>query len=736
MEHIKEIPVLDYDAFEVTAKVEFLEDVGQEWASFDLVEAGATLAEQSGEERFRHTKITKRILANLLPWMRGMVFVHIPRFDTAGKPLSSQTRREMLIAVTEWRPGVLIYSQSGGKEGTFALIPKTAFEKLAVGWNRKTDGEKFAATVGLLLSSLSGKALTIRDPIVYPDGPGHDGNCLGSRAYLGRHSVQTRLLGLRCTPKGEIRVCLEGKGQIRPIKGLVDAVQVEESLVKHNDGKTDILVVALNEDVNSRSRRQYVTFEVIQCLQDLPGVRRWLQEWVRREVTSILGCLGPDHRLALLDRLGGLRVENGELLEAQQAVISALRSSVPYCQEIEQRVGRFALRLIAEKIIPSSGIWGWTYMVYQDDKRGESACEWEEATCFGFRMPVPGPDALVPFKRNPRGLVTSEVAARMNGDSDTDMMVVVDRYEVVELFKRYRLDFVSGRKPDKVRNKSPLTPERMLELSIQMMDDSWLMGAMTLAEAKFVQLGMYEEAGMAGFLANVAPMLIKWDIALGSKPGVPGVPVRKVIAQFLRQHRALLKATPLQWRERMLASRGVRSPRDLAGAAFHIESELSMLDSIWNAAHEAIVAWAAATKPPRFSFVKAAKVLFAGTQRFLPGAASRWKYETVSRWGRYWEKFREENPDEEGFDPRKHKGIIEEMVTRGQAATREGLAALCLWVPQDPLRDGFFLKWLCMGHRWEEVFGLNHEVKAWLFDQKGLDKWADGIVSALLPIED
>jgi hypothetical protein len=591
---------------------------------------------------------------------------------------------------------VPLWTQSSGKSATFYLVPEPVFEKLASRFNRDTDAETFAACVGLLFSDVTSEPV-VEVPAVWGKAEhGEDGNGTIARKLWGRHTRQFRAVAL----DSEGWPILLGKGTLSPVKKLdrSGACYLNDSMIKwaHPNIDAGETILLARTVVDDRPIKIPVTWELIQLLKDVPEVHAILEKRTKEASAQLLRLVQAGNELELLKRLGQLKMEDGELRPADRNVLSALRSNFPWCRELEERLGRIFVRELTEKIAVSGGLWGWGYLAIQHNQIGEKPCSWEEAKCFAFRLPLTSGANLVPFRRDPKGKVHPEAMARMDGDSDGDRVVVISDPEIVNLVRNHRLGFVAPHKPKKERHHSPLTSERMRSLAVTVISDAPLMGCLTLRQHGLLTAGLLEEAAWAGWLAQMSPMLIKWQVQY------QGRDIRRVMWDEVR------KGLPNpHWREMQARAKEMNTPRDLVD--LHIAEPESLIDRTWNWMIAAVQEWDRANPHKPLSLPSVAKAAWRVRKDLkIGGHALRWRIEVVRTWGRYWA--------EHYGEPVDHSAIYRWAKEVGESATIDQLVAMLLWRPTTG-RSGFALKWAVMGTRWEDVLGYRPEVAAYVLNR-------------------
>ncbi len=364
------------------------ETVIGDFVEFSAEKRGTVLSAERGNIRLIQRATTKRFcLANMVKGLpEATTIVHIPDRSIKGEELDS----------TEWqnafwwacdRYGVPTWTQSSIKSLTFYFIAEKMFDKLASKWNLAEDGAKFSSYIGLLFSEMTGdEPLVVEITKIAACDDGQDGNCAVSTRMYGNKTTQFR--ALKIDERDGMPLGL-GKGIMSPVMGASDVPALNDSQIKW--GKAGKYIILKNNNVNSDKRPIYISAEPVLMLKDAPEVRTFLADRTRKAVAEYVSLLSPENKPALLRRLGGLRLnESGELESSKRAVIEALRSDMPWCREIEERISRFAIRDIVDHIIPSGGIRGWGSVMVISDEHGTANCDWKDAKCFAIRVPVTG----------------------------------------------------------------------------------------------------------------------------------------------------------------------------------------------------------------------------------------------------------------------------------------------------------------------------------------------------------
>ncbi len=710
-------------------------DIG-DWTETKVADRGSTLAAIRKDNRVVTAAVTKHCLANYVPGLaEATIIVHIPRMTSENQGLDSgEWMQAFWYACNGGIDGlqrVPVWTQSSIKGTTFYMIEQPMFNKVASVWNKLEDGPKFSSYFGLVFSEMDQKT----DPIffnireVLEPEHGEDGNCTINSAIW---SIAKQFRAMQLNEDG-IPVAL-GKGIVTPIHDDIDLGGVCPKCGGHieygtcMDCKWDIrenamapkfnttqikwggagrFIVLGNNGVSSKVTRAFVSCEPILMLKDIKPVREYLVERVKRAVAEAASLLTEERRADLLQYLGGLHYnEDGELESAKRAVIEALRSNMPWCQEIEERISRFMIRAICESIIPSGGIDGRASLQVVNDEHGEGPCAWKDAKYIAFRIPVTGAIAVIPLKRNPYKpgigmVVTPEVAKMDSGDADGDRLIVVSDKEAVALYRQHlNHELVSGLKPEKGKAKAELSAEWLMNRAINQVGNNWMVGALNIAAWKLIQLGRFAEASNLLDLANTEPMTYKHNIV------IDGQPFAKFAIAAYNAIRDDVKDVHLQWREKAHESRGWKSLREMCDAK--IEEPASLIDACWNAGVEAVQEWADGHPLKPLSMPEIARITFGENGIVIPGSAWREARDVIVWWGKYWTAHKNETDNKYAYNY---------VGNWGKTASREAIAALLVWRPKNPEKSGFSLKWAAafMPGRVHEVMGLHPCVHDALF---------------------
>jgi hypothetical protein len=663
------------------------------------VDAGTTLVQQRGltgkyADRLLLTredqqsddpnarKFTKNCLANYIPGLaERTTIVHIPTFDYDGERIEQEQWNAIFFQACGLY-GVPLWTQSSIKSTTFYFVKNSMFRRLANEWDKQTMGHRFAAYIGLLFSEMTDDELmSFEITGVLPEGAnndGVDGCCLVERALWGKLTMQFRVM--RINPETGMP-CGIGKGMGVPMSH-TKGIELNTSQLKMGAAPGTYHVLR-NENVNGEQHRVWISCEPVILLKNVRPVRIFLQKKVMRQVAKLLKYLSPDHRVDLLHMFGGLHFnEDGSLEKERQAVIDLLRSAVPWCAELEQRLTRFMVKIITKKIIPSGGIYGWSSALIISDEYGVGPCEWEDAVCFAIRIPTTGYIAIVPlpkhpYKHNLGNVVTSEVATLESGDADGDALIVVTDPYVVKLFRKYlNKELVGGLKPNKRKFISELCPETQQDIAIEQVSYAWMVGTLTTKAWTLIEIGEWEGASKMLEAANIEPMTYKHNMHLY------GQPFRQYVFDLLKEYKDV--KTSLAWRDLRLESESWNSIRVMATKT--IEEPRGLIGHLWNAGVRTISRWNRKNPMKHLTLSKLQRVVFEQIGKTPSPAAYREMRELVSYWGEYWT----EHIDDDGVVHGNTDEIYDYVRDWSKHASMQAKAALLAWHPKQG--DGFGLK--------------------------------------------
>ena len=715
------VPVREYDHIYVVADPTC--KVG-----FRLVEFNAfhkELGHRVSEDKAY--KLTKRCLANLCtPELTDNV-----TWITLVCP-QSMLVQAALYACHNIKDGELkpLWTQSGGKNGTFAMVPLGVFDRLSRPFDQAKDAEVFAAYIGLLFSDVTADPV-LRTPAVWGIAKhGEDGNGVVGLAEWGKRAQQVRMLSI----DDEGWPCLLGKGILQPVADWA-GVSLNDTMIKWASPEATEIIIA-RTNVTDKPSKFPVTFLVTHLVEDCPEVRAFFKSMVQGSTKSLLSLITERNIPALLARLGAMNVSGGKLLTAKRNALSALRSNLPWCIEAEARLGRVFVREIVERIAPSAGLFGWGYLAIQHDEYGRSGITldvirkdikanpyrmafWLAAIkSMAFRIPLMSAANIVCFKFVlSDGRVHPDVMAAMDGDSDGDKVVVVKDRQFIALMLGHAIILEVGAKPDPVRNQSPITAARQVDLAVQAVEDGAYVGILTMRAHVLLAAGRLQEAAECAWLAKIAPMLHKWDIPVGE------IPAR------LACHLEASKQTGVAlWKVQQRKAKKLDSLRDLVG--LEIADPKSLQDRLWNWTIETVTVWAGENELAPLNLLSVARIAVKSHGGKAPsGQNHAWARNVVSVWGGYWE---DHYDDPTGTS---HSVIYKQVAAMGAAASPMEKVALLLWTPRREGSTGFALKWHAMGVTWEEVLGLRPavaEVVSKKVDDAALKMLCDAVAEALI----
>lgn len=708
---------------EIYKKVEFVvnpeRDNGQGFVFGQDVNPGTTLADQrklTGKRRaamILDREIEKNCAANYVPGLvDATTIVHIPTQDSCGEAIPSERWNALFLQASALY-GVPMWTQSSIKSTTFYFVKPEMFEKLADEYDRTTMGHRFAAYSGLLFSEMTDdKPLTFNVPEIKPEGEandGIDGNCLVNKAVWGERSQQFR--EWRFNPVTGMPNSY-GKGIALPKTGVV-GMELNASQVKMGAEPGTHLVLR-NKDLNGKQHRVWISAEPILILKNVRPVRRFLMRRVMTEVAKLVALLSEEHRVDLLRMLGGLKItDDGQLEEAQRAVIDMLRSNIPWCAEVEQRITRFMIRLITRKIVPSGGIYGWSSLLVISNEHGVAPCTWADAKCFAIRIPTTGAFAIVPLPKNPYkenlgNVVTAEVAMLVSGDGDGDELVIVTDPYVVDLFRKYlNWDLVGGLKPEKDKYISELNAETMQDVAMEQVANAWMVGTLTTKAWTLIEEGQFQDASLFLEAANIEPMTYKHKVTLYGKP------FKTYVYDLLRKYKDL--EVDLEWRDRAIRSEAWRSIRAMSDEM--IEKPKGLVGFLWNAGVAAVSRWSRQNPMQQLSLSRIQRLIFAESGREIPGVAYREMREIVTRWGKFWADHIDKDGNVVGDDI---DDIYDDVRKWSEGASDLAKAALLAWRPKNG--DGFGLKFQAIFARGDGVRLLGYHPDVAKFVEKRTKK--------------
>ena len=680
-----------------------------------------------------HTQPEKRMIANLCNerLTQDMVIMRVVGLDQFGNRLSDDHWLEAYyVGLHSFKQEMTpLWTQSGVKNGSFILVPTAVFAKLGRRFNLDRDGYIFGAYVGLLFSDLAPFGV-VRAPAVWTEPQhGEDGN-----GYISRQ-LAIAMWGDAKTRQVRITVLdddgypkLFGKGVLEPIAALdgdINPVRLNSTLIKwHSDIKHSDEVIIAPTPVYDRPIKIGITWELLTMLANNVEVHSVLREYAVREALNICKMMNDENRVPLLKRLGQLHVNplTGELVRANRNILSLVRSAMPWCQEMEDRLGRFSISELVETIAPSSGVYGVARLALQNDKYGARPCEWTDSVrCVVSRLPATSMDNVLPFSRVLRnGKVHSSVMKRLSGDSDGDLIIIISDPKIVDLFIRHHLDYHAGIKPVKRRGVAPVSREFQIENAITIHRDGSLLGRLTMVAHYLLMHGDYEASAKCGNYAQALPMLAKYPDML-----VDGKPLREAIQPFLA-----IKVEGLHWRTMQQEAKQCHSPRELG--SLRIEKPCSLIDHAFNWTFQGVTQWAEQNPVRDLSLPSASSLAFkehTTSELRISQQDVEWRKRLVALWGRYWQ----ENYGAETS----HAPWFQVVKALGDQASLSRLVATLRWSPRSG-GSGFALKYHLMGTRWEQLVGLHPSVKTWLEDHNhdvAVNTFAQAIMSAVTDVE-
>jgi len=601
----------------------------------------------------------------------------------------------------------LVQTQSGLKSGTAYALPYPMFQEFvdSLGLDWSTDGGKLSSYAGLWFSDVAGDAYTVECKID-PAKHGEDGNGTVSKK-VSRFNGQVRMGQL--DKNG--RPSMAGKGtefvvsSLDPRDAIVNDTQIKIS------PQNDSPIIVAPTPLDDRMRKVSATWMLVHLLEDVPEVWEVLEKRVRAATREKLEQLtGP--RVELLKRQGQLRMDdNDELLKPDRTVFSALRSAIPYCVELETRLGRMYLNDLVQHVAPSAGLTAKGFVACQHSELGvQPVQDRNDAVALAYRVPIVSCDNISWMPRKLRnGMVHPSVMDAAQGDSDGDLILTIDDPELVDMFRKHLRDFHAGDKTDKTKSKRPISRTGTIKDAIDGYANGALVGPMTMLMHQFLCLeDDPERAAEAGNMAQDAPTLQKWDKSIN------GVPMQEYMKRFLMSWAAEKDArakmgmpvAPIQWRDKQAEARKLDSPRDLRHLV--IENPTTLIDRCWNWMCDEVGLWDDATRPAPLNLVAVARLAYAAHPDVLiTNEATLEANEIKAVWGEYWAKW-----FEDGQPERDHSALYDTIEEMGSRASIAALIKLLEWIPANS--DGAAVKFCAMGYRWEEVLGLDPTVIAYV----------------------
>jgi hypothetical protein len=679
-------------------------------------------AQKSGESCF-----TKNCIANQVPGLRqATTIVHIPTIDVNGERLDAERWNALFMQACAIY-GVPIWTQSSIKHTTFYMVEHSMFNCLADAWNREDMGHRFAAYAGLMFSEITDiEPLEFTITEVLGEGAendGVDGNCLVSKDIWGNTSMQFR--GWRWSKKlytwkdPNTGIVYRFHVPVAYVKGMgypvsyVKGMQLNTSQIKMGAAAGKYYILR-NKSLNGRLTRQWISAEPIILLKNNRTVRRFLMRRVMNEVTKLLSYLTEERRTDLLFMLQGLTIEDDELQPALQAVIDMLRSNMPWCAEMEERLTRFMMRLIVRKIVPSGGIYGWAAPLIISEGYGVAPCSWDEAVCFAIRIPTTGAPAIVPlpkdpYKQNLGHVVTAEVALLVSGDGDGDLLVLVYDGHLVDLFRKHlNRALVGGLKPVKRKIVSDLSTEILQDVAMHQVSNAWMVGTLTTKAWALIEARKFKAASVFLEAANIEPMTYKHHITFSGKD------FHQYVYDLLGKYKDF--EWELVWRDKIQESEDWQSIREMSNHM--IVKPKGLIGFLWNAGVAAVGKWNRKYPMQQLSLSKLQRVIFADTGRSIPGAVWRKVRSLVEKWGLFWTNSIDADGRVIATDDAVDK-LYAEVRQWGKEATTLELAALMSWRPKQG--DGFALKMnvVFANGRGPELLGYHPDVEAYIKKRTG-----------------
>jgi hypothetical protein len=654
-----------------------------------------------------HKPPARRMLCNLgnPMWTSNMLFVHIARDNGDVRMPEDVYASAMIFAQYHAKKtlGVEVVfhaTQAGYKGGSYVVVSLEAHNHLAKRFDPETAGCTFANYLPLLYSELAGGPIHTMPAVWTKDEHGTDGNSPAD-PIIPDGQYRYTVFDSEGWPK------LAGKGTVKGLDRLSGdprVIHLTESCIKWHSGVEEgDTIIGVATPLSPKPGKSPTTWEFAQLWKvneiTLEFFRRKIDEEIRKLMDPIKEAR-KGNRVPLLRSLGGLKIDEGVLSKADRNVISAVRSNMPWCKELEDRLGRIMIRIIAERIIPSGGLFARSYLAYQHDVVGVKNVDLDskKVKCIAFRLPLTSMANIAAFDRKLRkGVLHSNVLVIMAGDSDGDRILVLSEDEAVQLFQEHHIDFEAGLKPAKTPRLEPLTPEFLFSHAIACHKDGGMIGILTMAQHKLMTHGYKELATIAGQAGQAEPMKGKHN------PTLNGKPIEVYAAQALRVANSLPKP---QWRIMQERAKECKSPREMG--ALVIDEPECMIDHCWNFGAETMRAWHLENPLTNANLVEMAKLVMERHGEFVvTNTESRWLQVLKTRWGTWWSDWHAEAA----------QGIytpvgefIKSLESIGMEATERKLFALLKWTPVNEDSDDFMLKWYVVGKLWEWLFGFHPSV--------------------------
>jgi len=720
-------------------------------------------------------KTEKYCLANILPWLEGHVtIVHIPDFDVNGVriPIDIIAR---LIRLASRQYGRILATPSGYTAGSYEFVHEPEFNRMVKYMDKEHDVYDVLNYLSRAFTDISKDGLFQHDQASVPEATdGRDGNIPCDPAVSstpndwvvgkdGNMHLRANLVqdsGWAINRQHDIRAV--EKGVIRPETSLLGTGQCEFDTNQVKIGKNHKNLhwfVGKHRWNDGSKHKQYISCEPTLLLQNNRAVRGLLSWWTYKEVLEILQLLTAKNRVALLERLGGLKLnKDGELEESQRAAIDALRSDIPWCYELEQRLALFCVRLLIKHVIPSGGVWGWASVAYQSEEYGVDLVDRLDpkfanmtarqvighfVKAMAIRVPTNGFIACVflesdPYRRGKGHVVKPRVMKNASGDSDADNLVVITDPVKLRLFWKW-LDprYNAGTKPEKDRRTGPIEPSIMIDHAIRQRKNAWGVGTATEYSWKLGQAGHFEASSVFADLANQLPMDRKYKVQFGDNKD----DIMTYLSDLINEWREVLDGITLQWHDNQqkvlkeFQQKGLKervTVRDLAKPEWLIAHPNSHLDACWNGGIKGFMEWADTNKLDYLSISQTAYTVFGDGPEHVGGVAARQKWEAITKWGKYWsENSRKDENGKTVFVKKDHGPFLRSIVALGEVAEVDATRSMATWIPQTGVNDGFGCKWYFIfgAGRGVETFGMHPEVEAHYIDKR--NRFTKHVASAL-----
>lgn len=663
-------------------------------------EFAVKIVHENGVEETTQTKVCLANVTKLADSVRMLSFALNENDSASNEALIRRTL--MAECGSEWLP---MFTQSSGKAAHYYLVRLDVAGEFFGG----LAGETIAVYGGLLFSDLDVRkddegnlfceAILTQD-VMYTESRERDGNSAFPREFWpGARQFRA--------------MTLDANGNLAVIsKGTAYGKQ-NQNAFELNDSQTKVMVdqgqwaLIAPTSVREENSRQWASWEFMMLLKPTEQTIKDAVASTRDSVNGMLALLEEGNRGKLLKRFGALKVVDGKLERAKRAVLDALRSNMPMCSQLFNKLGKFMVGELIDAML-SCGVHVERHLLQMTDACGEPEVEAAEAKWLAYGLPLNHTGQVTMHRRNPKGLLQAATAKKQTRDADGDGSLSMREKWVVDAWKRG--DYWSLTVPAKTKGERTHTERTVLafiEKAIQVWKDGAWVGLLTeaqlnaLYEAEVCMSGAAQAfwlgiAGELGGLAMDAPVLLK----------------RGILGFADDANRALSMARGCErpgWRVMSNNARQeCQNVYDLASRAYLIANPTGVLDNVWNVGIMAIVEWCEAHPQSSLDLVDVAALVRAHHPTFDPksdgGALYRYR-NILSMWGSYWSA---------NYNRADHRGFWIAFEEKARKLGINGLLNLLFWKPSEKAQsDGFNLKWNAVwysGHSWVDLLGAHPDV--------------------------